>query len=355
MMIGKVRNFGLDVVRTISILLVVLAHRFDIKYEIGALGVQIFFILSGFLIGQILLKDFKDSGHISIVFNFWKRRWFRTLPLYYLVLLFKILVYGNPFGWKMIVYFLFLQANFVGISFFGISWSLVIEEWFYIFLPLTTLFFFRQGINVKKYIYFLLGFIILFFTARFAWNYFHKGIIIYQFDCLLLGVSLALIKQNYQTLYERLNSVYVFLIGFSGVVFFTWIYGKVQYIPIYDTFYRVTWFLLISIFITIIIPFVEQSYFINYSLKKIKPLFYFFTWTSILTYSIYLLHMEVFHIPILLLNDAITFVIQMTTLYISCYLIYSLFENPVMQLRDNFSFKQYIKSFKLFPLDFKRN
>lgn len=347
-MVGKERNFGLDVVRAISILLVLLAHRFDFNYELGTVGVQIFFILSGFLIGQILLKDFKSSGNIDTVFKFWKRRWFRTLPLYYLVLIFKILIYGNPYGWKMIVYFLFLHANFVGISFFGVSWSLIIEEWFYIFLPLATLFFFGRGIDSRRYIYFLLGFIVLFFSARFAWNYFNKGIIIYQFDCLLLGVGLALIKLYYSEIYKKLCTVYFFLIGLLGVVFWTVIYGEVTDIPLYDTFYRVTWFFLISIFIALMIPFVEQSVVINQILKKNKPAFYFFTWTSILTYSIYLLHMEVFHINISLINEPITFVLQMIILYVICYLVYSLFEHPMMMLRENFSFKQYFQSIKLF-------
>lgn len=86
-MIGKQRNFGLDLIRAISIALVIIDHRFDIMFEIGTVGVQIFFILSGFLIGQILLKDFKNGSNGATILKFWKRRWFRTIPLYYLVLI----------------------------------------------------------------------------------------------------------------------------------------------------------------------------------------------------------------------------------------------------------------------------
>lgn len=234
-MIGKVRNFGLDIVRGISILLVLIAHRFDLQYEVGVVGVQIFFVLSGFLIGQILIKDFINGGKLSSVFKFWKRRWYRTLPLYYLILTIKIIVYGNPFGWKIIVYYLFLQANFVGISFFGVSWSLVVEEWFYIFLPIATFIFFRNRIKFKQYFIFLFVFIVLFLSIRFLWNYFHKGVILYQFDCLLLGVLVALIKIFKNNLYKKFNHGYLLLFGLIGIVVLTFILGDISNIYIYMT------------------------------------------------------------------------------------------------------------------------
>lgn len=354
-MIGKERNFGLDVVRSVSIILVLLAHRFNFTYEIGAVGVQIFFILSGFLIGQILLKDFSNYGSLNTVLKFWKRRWFRTLPLYYLVLCFKILVYGNPYGWKIIVYFFFLQANFVGIGFFGVSWSLVVEEWFYIFLPLATLLFFRKGIDFKKYVYFLFGFIFLFFATRFLWNYTNKGIIIYQFDCLLLGVFLASIKLYLNRVYCRLNSFYLFLIGILGTVFLTFVLGDIDQISIYSTFYRVIWYFLISIFISLIVPYIEQSKSINERLKKNRFLFHFFTWTSVLTYSIYLLHMEIFNMNFSMLNDNLNALLHFMILYAVSFIIYSFFEHPMMMLRDKFSLKQYINSINFFSIEARKN
>ena len=85
------RNFGLDLVRAIAILLVLITHiglKSDYVggLEIGNLGVEFFFVLSGFLIGGILIKDFSNGGvNIPVIANFWIRRWFRTLPVYYLV------------------------------------------------------------------------------------------------------------------------------------------------------------------------------------------------------------------------------------------------------------------------------
>lgn len=344
-MVGKQRNFGLDVVRAISIILVLMAHRFHFNVELGVVGVQIFFVLSGFLIGQILLKDFKDGGSFSTLFTFWKRRWYRTLPMYYLMLLVKIIFYGNPYGWKIIVYFLFLQANFVGIELFPVSWSLVVEEWFYLFLPIATFIFFAKGIEPKKFMLFLFGFILFFLLSRFFWNYFHKGIIIYQFDCLLLGVLLALLKLYFQNVYSKLNSLPLFLFGVVGIVIFTFILGDMGYVPVYDPFKRVVWYFLISLCILCIIPFAELSVLINETIMRIKPLNIFFTWTSILTYSIYLIHPEVYSIRFEI-PEICNIGIQLFVLYFVSYFTYVLYEHPVMSLRDKFSTQQYIKSVK---------
>lgn len=344
-MLEKQRNFGLDVVRALSITLVLLAHRFSFNVELGIVGVQIFFVLSGFLIGQILLNDFNSGGSISKLFKFWKRRWYRTLPLYYLILVIKILIYGNPYGWKIIVYFLFLQANFVGIDFFPVSWSLVVEEWFYLFLPVVIFIFFAKGIDPKKFMFFLFGFILLFVSARFFWNYFQKGMIIYQFDCLMLGVLLALLKLHFKNIYLKLNSFLLFILGLSGIVVLTFVFGDIRQVPLFDPFHRVIWYFLISICIVCIIPYAEMSTFINYRMKNNKLLYTYFTWTSILTYSIYLIHSEVYSIRFEI-PEIYNMGMQIFVLYFVSYIIYILYEHPIMSLRDKFSIQQYIKSVK---------
>ncbi|WP_317898620.1 acyltransferase family protein [Aurantibacillus circumpalustris] len=337
------RNFGLDIIRAVSIFLVIIAHYFSFSVELGLVGVQFFFILSGFLIGQILIKQFTAGASSNEVLKFWKRRWYRTLPLYYLILVLKILFYSNPFGWKMIVYFFFLQANFVGISFFSVSWSLVVEEWFYIFLPLATFLFFRNGIEKKKFLYFLLTIIILFFCARFMWNYFEKGIILYQFDCMLIGVFLALLKLKFNYLYLKLNSLPLFVVGLCAVVLLTFSLGDIKLVPLFDVFYRVVWVFLLSVSITFIVPFVEQSEFVNIKLKQFKFLYLPITWTSILTYSIYLIHMEVYRF-IYLSNQLAGFMLCLSVIYLCSFIIYYFYEHPMMMLREEFSFRQYKKS-----------
>jgi peptidoglycan/LPS O-acetylase OafA/YrhL len=85
------RNFGLDLFRTIAILMVLISHLginedYTFGVNLGSLGVEIFFVLSGFLIAQILIKSFTKNLSFESVISFWTGRWFITLPLYYLII-----------------------------------------------------------------------------------------------------------------------------------------------------------------------------------------------------------------------------------------------------------------------------
>jgi peptidoglycan/LPS O-acetylase OafA/YrhL len=110
----------------------------------GFFGVEIFFVLSGFLIGKILYQLYlEEDFSLATVFYFLKRRWFRTLPNYYLILLINIVIaviigYEMPQLWR---YFFFLQ-NFkiTMLPFFTESWSLSVEEFAYVVLPFFVLF-----------------------------------------------------------------------------------------------------------------------------------------------------------------------------------------------------------------------
>ena len=343
----KSRNFGLDVVRAISIALVFISHRFDIPYELGLVGVQVFFVLSGFLIGQILLKEFKSGIDFGRIVRFWKRRWLRIVPLYYFVLIAKMVIYGNPYGWKIIAYFLFLQANVVGIKYLPVSWSLVVEEWFYIFLPIALFIVVKLGVKFTRYLNYLLLIIVLVFTARFLWNYFGKGVIIYQFDCLIIGVVFAYIKMTMNEMYERLKGPLFFLIGLCSTIYLALLSENIHHLPMIAPFYKVTWCLLLSVSVSFMIPFIESNSIINVELKKVRPIYYIFTWTSILTYSIYLLHMELFRIPVWHLG-IFTLPVQIFLLYTICLIVYALFESPMLSLRESFSIKQYLKTIKNF-------
>jgi peptidoglycan/LPS O-acetylase OafA/YrhL len=105
-------------------------------------GVAFFFVLSGFLIGGILLRQMiKEPFTFQKARDFLIRRWFRTLPNYFVILIFLIIftyffdtLKYKGFDWT---YFLFLQNMNQGTrGFFGESWSLAVEEYFYLFLAI---------------------------------------------------------------------------------------------------------------------------------------------------------------------------------------------------------------------------
>ncbi|HXQ82116.1 MAG TPA: acyltransferase [Opitutaceae bacterium] len=136
---------GLDLLRAAAISLVVFQHQGLIsgqELSTGDFGVNLFFVLSGFLIGGILFETGESLRSPRIVAGFWLRRWLRTLPNYYLFLGINVLVwlpFRRPHVVRQVVPpFLVFAQNFAHRPgwFFIESWSLCVEEWFYIFFPL---------------------------------------------------------------------------------------------------------------------------------------------------------------------------------------------------------------------------
>jgi len=137
------RIYGLDILRAAAIFFVVFLHgtlffspqTFMRIYPFILDGVVLFFVLSGFLIGGILIKTLEEKpATFKNLKSFWLKHWLRTLPGYFLVLILLCLlsfIFDPAFTFpETIKYFFFLQ-NFSAPQphFFGESLSLSIEEW----------------------------------------------------------------------------------------------------------------------------------------------------------------------------------------------------------------------------------
>jgi peptidoglycan/LPS O-acetylase OafA/YrhL len=129
---------SLDVLRAVAVLLVFGRHfnLFRPLHKGGWSGVDLFFVLSGFLISGLLFTDFRKFGRIRIG-RFLVRRGFKIYPPFYAFLGCTILMYAVEHGHPPVRPFLaevfFLQSYLKAI--WAVTWSLAAEEHFYLVLP----------------------------------------------------------------------------------------------------------------------------------------------------------------------------------------------------------------------------
>ena len=141
---------GLDGIRAVAIIAVVWHHVWQPQITLpilkrGFVGVDLFFILSGFLISTLLIREKAKYGRISLK-NFWMRRILRLVPAYYVMLFALLAAYlvfkpGQAETYLLLDgfgYYAFYLTNWVdpGATNLSITWSLATEEQFYLIWPL---------------------------------------------------------------------------------------------------------------------------------------------------------------------------------------------------------------------------
>jgi peptidoglycan/LPS O-acetylase OafA/YrhL len=346
------RIFGLDLLRTLAMASVIMSHEghdriFGVKY--GIIGVEFFFVMSGFLIGEMLIRDFRDGFSFSDLKTFWVKRWFRTIPLYYAVLILKFTFIDHSPGLNIFYYFSFLQNNFYGISFLGVSWTLVLEEWFYLLMPVLFFIFFRNGIKPRSFYLFVAGFAILSLAARFFYAVYLdrpftavNGNFPFRFDSFLIGVCLAAIKIFHDNIYRSMARWKFFLFvmaGFSVLIyFFRQSYG-ITFEGQQSVWMRTTWFTLVSLVLTMFLPFLCEQPFLK-NLSYTNPVVFLITWASLLSYPAYLIHMDIFKlvdkvIPgIYAWNEALGLSLKIGVVIVFSLVLYYFIHEPFIRLRS---------------------
>lgn len=359
------RIFGLDLVRAMAITLVLLSHIYylidssnplliSISGIFGFTGVELFFVLSGFLIGTILLKLFSsDQFSTKELITFIKRRWFRTLPAYYLVLLLNILLaiylgYAIEGWWK---YFFFLQ-NFstYEITFFTESWSLSIEEFAYILAPITLYIGWKIFKKNKKqgFLIICLLLIVLLHVFRYlfylnnaiedmtTWNLNIKSIVIYRIDAIIIGFVVAWLNYYYASFLKKycvyffIVALHLFVLQFAvlNVLGFDINTNPLYFYVFYFTFSAFTLALGLPVFI----------YWKTTNARTTR----FIQFISKISYSMYLLHYSIITVLIKYFLNILKVQIQaiwIVFIYISItvflsYLLYKFYEKPITNLRD---------------------
>jgi peptidoglycan/LPS O-acetylase OafA/YrhL len=313
---------------------------FDIGVLAGYFGVELFFVLSGFLIGGILLRTLNRESSRGTLPNFWWRRWLRTLPNYFLFLFINILVaiwLGR--GIPSLLPYLFFWQSFAAPPqpFFVESWSLAVEEWFYILVPI--LFAIAIKLSRKSFrlnsLLVICGVIAAVTVARSIyvvvahpdWLRDVRMIVVYRLDACMFGVLGAWLK-HYHSTWLRERARILFAVGLSLIAA---VAGLPFALPGDSLFLHTTGFTLTSVGALLLLPMFQQ-----WTVAR-GPAANAVAKISLWSYSLYLVNLPVHavlthffrHSPPLLLAVAFP-----TMSILLAALLYRLYEKPIMNLRD---------------------
>jgi len=233
-MTSREHVFGLDFLRALAIALVLTAHasflflpitqHLQAWWMLGHLGVELFFVLSGFLIGGILANQ-AAAGDLDVR-QFWIRRWLRTLPNYYLFLLINLLLERWISGaWPHAASYLVFGQNLAWPvpMFYGESWSLAIEEIFYLVAPLLVLLARASGLRGLRPMTLIIAGIAFFTAVRIVyvlhyeptWDEGVRKVTIVRLDAIAYGVVAILLYRRYRP--NAATAARVALLGMAGI------------------------------------------------------------------------------------------------------------------------------------------
>ncbi|HEY8682640.1 MAG TPA: acyltransferase [Rhodanobacter sp.] len=244
---------GLDLLRAIAIVWVMLFHSFVVGglgpdfgwlSRYGWMGVDIFFVLSGFLIGTQVLRPLQRGEPLSFG-GFYARRAWRILPAFALVLAlyawFPALreAPGLQSCWQFATFTLNLLTDYDSHQAFSHAWSLCVEEHFYLVFPLLAWWLTRRP-SMPKFIGACTGVVVLGIALRSGvWlhdaavdpprNWFIEDIYYptwMRLDGLLMGIMLATLRVYRPRLWTRLQARanLVLMVGVAATCFAFWLF-----------------------------------------------------------------------------------------------------------------------------------
>lgn len=356
----KTRVFGLDLLRAVAIVLVLYGHcvllfpdqQRTILFRFIFLDpVTLFFVLSGFLIGRILL-DILETEKLTIntLWYFWVRRWMRTVPAYLFTLILLACVY-HKFNIPFILRYAFFAQNFnwPHPEWFPEAWSLSIEEWFYFFIPmlLFILMAFRNSGIRNTFLFTCLAVIIITplyrwyrfdtisFSGRGGWDHLFRMQVLSRLDSLMYGVLGAYIWRFKASIWSYSNRL--FLVSGMFLLLTTHIYNQTHINR--EAFYSSVFsFSVESFAVLLLLPFFAAMKSVQGNLAKGV------TVVSIISYSLYLINMSFVSLYICQIVPhweltgksllAYKILIYWIVVLPGAMVLYLFVEHPFMMLRD---------------------
>ena len=358
---------SIDSLRALAVLAVIIYHV-DVNYLPGGfLGVDLFFVLSGYLISSLIIKEYRKTGSLNL-YNFYIRRARRLLPAVYFMITVGLVVmvlfnevllrkshldaifgYIYSSNWWYIFHKLDYFDSFGAQSPFKHLWSLAIEEQFYMIFPLLFLLVNRKKKSKdgtyklnKNFLYVVLGLILVSLIAHILLFDINNISRIYfgtdtRAFSLLVGVVGAILYPM-ERLHAKVTPQQNMLYSVVSLVSIATLITVMIYTSEYNTLLYRGGFLLVAILGLIVIISSGKQHTLMSRLLSFKPIVFI----GKISYSLYL-----WHFPVLVLttpvseigNPNIIFVILRVILtFILATASYVFVETPIRKL----GFKNYI-------------
>lgn len=343
---------SLDGVRFLSIVAVIWHHSYPQGLpeflSRGFLGVDMFFVLSGYLIVTLLLREKEKNSDISLK-NFYIRRALRIFPVYFGVLFALSIVYGllkkgdpdsEGFFSLLPMYLIFISNwSVLQATNLGIYWSLATEEQFYLLWPLlekfirpkTILIILAVFIAINQLVNF--GYLDTFFDGVYGPEEYELSILDATFTPICLGVLLAHALNNKQSF-----SMLFKLLGFraSSLVCFL-IMLAIIYMSSGDISGWKRLFIQLSMCLWLASLVIRENH-------VLQPLMSFAPFKRLgqISYGMYVYHMFALHIVRVLVErfnlsgDYYLFIIGFVITTIAAELSFRLYESPILSLNKRF-------------------
>ncbi len=352
------RIFGLDFLRATAVLFVIFHHSLGyvtpphwvyLIGPLGSLGVEFLLVLTGYLAGRSLLQKLRREHFTSdLITTYYSRRWARTLPPYYFFMV--IMAALSPASFMILWYhkeFIFFLQNLAWNipTFYGQTWTLSVQEFFYLLCPLVLLICYR--ILKHRQVAFLCSILILFLVPLFLralhtqvenstnFTLIFREWTIFRFDSPAAGLLLAYVEQEAPEVWAWLQrNLWFSLTGLGSVI----LYYELGSPFLYSSHYlQVIAFPILSLCLALVFPSLcawrqNQSPFG----KMVQSI-------SNMSYTLFLSHFIAFY-----LGASLLLFYPLNSLWLDCavyaifvwavaYPSYLLVEAPLLKLRHDYS------------------
>ncbi len=340
----------IDGLRAIAVLVVVFFHYKIAYFTGGFIGVDVFLVISGYLISSIIFKDLENN-----TFSFWafyERRIRRIFPALFVMLFISTITALILYDYQTLVEFgkslvstVIFASNFYfhrNVGYFAIppqqitllhTWSLAIEEQFYLLFPIV-IYFLNKYQKSKINYYIFTGFVLSLGLCIFLSEQQHFRFAFYMLPTraweFLLGTLLAL--RFFPSLYNKNIYNFFSILGFGLIVLAVFMFSSTTIYPSHYT--------LIPVFGTALLIYSGENYhqaFINKILG-----FSFLVFTGKISYSLYLWHWVLYvfyrYVSLGVSNSLDIFILIISSFFLS-FLSWRFIEQPFRYSQKNISYK----------------